>query len=104
MERKALLFSVMAAAGLVLLVAVSAVTVYALAGNTLETMPVEQAVEVAPAQVEPVSQVEVVEPVLRFEHANAEGKSGCRYSSAKLQLTEAPAKQVEDEPLAQLER
>jgi predicted porin len=91
MHRKALLFSLMAAAGVVLLVAVSAVTVYALVGNNLDTASVEQAVEVVPVQVE---------PVLRYEHANAEGKSGCRYS-AKLQMTEAPAKQVEDEPLAQ---
>jgi hypothetical protein len=103
MDRKALLFSVMAAAGLILLVAVSAVTVYALAGNHVETTPVEQAVEVAPAQLEPVSQVEVFEPAVRYEHANVQGKSGCPYSSAKLQMTEAPAKQVEDEPLAQLQ-
>ena len=100
MHRKALLFSLMAAAGVVLLVAVSAVTVYALVGNNLDTASVEQAVEVVPVQVEPVSQSEVVEPVLRYEHANYEGKSGCRYS-AKLQMTEAPVKQVEDEPLAQ---
>ena len=100
MHRKALLFSLMAAAGVVLLVAVSAVTVYALVGNNLDTASVEQAVEVVPVQVEPVSQSEVVEPVLRYEHASYEGKSGCRYS-AKLQMPEAPAKQVEDEPLAQ---
>ena len=104
MQRKALLLSVMAAAGLVLLVAVSAVTVYALTGSNLQAGPLEQAVEVAPVQVEPVSQSELVEPVLRSERANAEGKSGCNYSSAKLQLTEAPTKQVEDEPLAQLQR
>jgi hypothetical protein len=105
MQRKALLLSVMAAAGLVLLVAVSAVTVYALAGATVETAPVAQAVEVAPAQVEPVSQSEVVAPVLRYERANAEGKSGCNYSSAKLQMTEAPVDKVQqDEPLAQLQR
>ena len=61
MDRKALLFSVIAAAGLVLLVAVSAVTVYALAGNHVETTPVEKAVEVAPAQVEPVNQIEGVD-------------------------------------------
>ena len=101
MHRKALLLSLMAAAGVVLLVAISAVTVYALVGNS-DAASVEQAVEVVPVQVEPVSQSEVVKPVLRYEHANAEGKSGCRYSS-KLQLTEAPVKQVEDEPLAQVQ-
>jgi len=100
MQRKVLLFSLFAVVGLVMLVGISAVTVYALAGNDFETAPVEEAVEVAPAQVEPVSQSEVIEPVLRYQHANAEGKSGCRYSS-KAQLTEAPAKQVEQEPLAQ---
>ena len=105
MERKALFISVVAATGLVLLVAVSAVTVYALAGNTVETMPVEQAVEMAPAQVEPAGQSEVVAPVLRYERANAEGKSGCNYSSAKLQMTEAPVEKIQkDEPLAQLQR
>lgn len=107
MEHKALIFSVVAVAGLVLLAAVSAVTVYALTGNNVETTLVDaarQAVEAAPAQVEPVSQVEVFEPAPRYEWANAEGKSGCNYSSAKLQMTEAPAKQVEDAPLAQLQR
>lgn len=104
MERKALFFSVVAAAGLVLLVAVSAVTVYALAGNTVATAPVEQAIEAAPAQIEPVSQVELFEPAPQYERANAEGRTGCRYSSTKLQMTEAPAKQVEDAPLAQLQR
>jgi hypothetical protein len=104
MERKALFFSVVAVAGLVLLVAVSAVTASALAGNNVETTPVEQAVEVAPPQAEPVGQVKVFEPAPRYEPAKAEGKSGCSYSSTKLQMTEAPAKQVEEAPLAQLQR
>lgn len=106
MKRKAVLFSLLALAS-VMVLAISAVTVFALVGDSptqeVEAVTVDQAPEVAPAQVESISQPEVVKPVLNYERVDYAGKpSGCSHSSAKLQLTEAPAEKVEDQPLVQV--
>jgi hypothetical protein len=98
MHRKTLLLTVMAVTSLLVLVAISAVTVFALLGDTATQT---EAVEVAPVEVETVSQPEVLNPVLEYEHTGYEGKTGCSYSS-KLQMTEAPAETVEDQSLAQV--
>jgi hypothetical protein len=106
MNRKTLLISLLAVAGAVLLVAASAVTVFALidsSASQVDQVSLDKAVEVAPVQVKPVSHSEVVKPVRQYEHAGYAGKSGCPYSS-EVQITEAPAKQIEQEPLAQVQR
>jgi hypothetical protein len=106
MKHKAVLFSLLALAS-VMVLAISAMTVFAFVGDgpaqEVEAVTVDQAPEVAPAQVESISQPEVVKPVLNYERASHAGKpGGCSYSSTKAQLTEVPAEKVEDQPLAQV--
>ncbi|HMQ56367.1 MAG TPA: hypothetical protein PKD98_30085 [Anaerolineae bacterium] len=103
MNRTFILFSVVAVASLVVVLAASAAAVFAF---TIESQPAQvEAVEVAPAlEVAPV-QAEVApaieKPVMTYQHASYEG--GCAYSKAKMQLTKAaPAETFEDAPLAQV--
>ncbi len=102
MQRKVILVSMLGMVGLVLLVAISTVTVLALAGSYANPTAVEEAAEIVPLQAEPVSHQELVKPALEYQRTGYAGKSGCSYS-AKMQLTEAPAKQALEEPLAQIQ-
>ena len=105
MRSKLLIFSLLATVSVVVFVAVTAVTVFAFVVS--DSVQAEEAFtnetfEVAPIEVEPVSQTEVVNPLLSTEHASYQG-GGCPYShAAKAQLTEAPAEPVVSEDLLTL--
>jgi len=104
MHRKTLLLTVLAVTTVVVIMAISALTVFALVGGLPaqgEKVTVDETFELAPVQAEPVSHQEVVKPVLQHERAGYEGKTGCSYS-AKLQMTEAPAETVQEQPLARV--
>lgn len=92
MRRKTVIFGVLAAASLLLLVAVSAVTVYAMVKDTVQA----NAVEVAPVVAETVSQPQVDKPA-KYEYTGYAG--GCSYNKARLQMTEAPAEKVAGDQL-----
>lgn len=96
MQRKTVILGVLAAASLLLIVAVSAVTVYAMVVDTAQA----DAVEVAPVMAETVSQPQIQKPA-KYEYAGYAG--GCSYSKTRLQMTEAPAEKVtEDQLLTQV--
>jgi hypothetical protein len=96
MQRKTVIFGVLAAVSLVLFVAVSAVTVYAMVKDTAQA----NTVEVAPVMAETVSQPQVEKPA-KYEYTGYAG--GCSYDKARLQMTEAPAEKVaEDQLLTQV--
>ena len=107
MDRKVVLFALVAVVGVVMLVAASAVTVFALVSDApvqTEEVHLDQAPEIVPVQAESVSQPEVVEPVLKYEKASySDHVGGCRYGASKLQLTQAPAEKLDEQPLAQVE-
>lgn len=100
MNLKVLVFSLVAAAGLMVF-ALSAVTVYALVGTDVtqvEAVTVDDVLQVAPvlAEIEPVSA-----PVIEYEQASYYEGGGCSHS--KMMMTQAPAeKTVEEQPLAQV--
>lgn len=102
MQRKVILVSMLGMVGLVLLIAISTVTVFALVGGQANPTAVEEAAEIVPLQAEPVSYQEVVKPAREYQRTGYAGKSGCSYS-AKMQLTEAPAKPAPEQPLAQIQ-
>jgi hypothetical protein len=104
MNRKLVLFSVLAVALVMVFVAASAITVFALVGGDsaqVEVAPVENVFEAAPVEAE-VSP-KLVEPAL--ERASYDSYSGgCPFGEAKMLMTQhTPAEEaVEDAPLAQL--
>jgi hypothetical protein len=99
MNRKVLIVSVLAVAGLMIF-ALSAITVYALVRigtSQTEAITGHDSLRVAPvqAEVEPASA-----PVMQYEKTSYDEGGGCPYS--KMMMTHAPAeKTVEDQPLAQ---
>ena len=103
MRSKLLIFSLLATVSVVVLVAVAAVTVFAfVAGDSVqaEEALINDTIEMAPIEVEPVSQTEMVNPVLTHERAgNAYQDGGCPFSHAKQQLTEKSSEPVVDQNL-----
>lgn len=105
MNRKIVLFSVLAAGLVMVFVVASAITVFALvAGDSaqVEVAPVENVLEVAPvkAEVSPHS----VKPLRDVEYTSYEYSGGCPFSESKMLMTErTPAEApLEDAPLAQV--
>ena len=92
MRMKTLVITVVAVVSVVVLVVASAVTAFALVGDS--SVEVEEAVEIVPVQAEPLSQpeMEVVNPVLHTEKSGY----GCPYQDAKLQQVKAPAETVDE--------
>ena len=105
MRSKLLIFSLLATVSVVVLVAAAAVTVFAFVGSDsvqAEEALINETIEIAPIEVEPVSQTEVVNPLLTTEHASYEGR-GCPFShAAKQQLAEMPSEPVLGEDLLTL--
>ncbi len=86
--RKTIILSLVAVMSVVLLVAVSAVAVYALAGQ-------------APVQAETVEAAPALDAPVTYERASYAGKTGCSYK-ANLQMTErAPAEPAQEQLLTQ---
>lgn len=96
MRQRVLLISVLAVAGLVLLVAISAVTVFAL---TSDRPAQAETIQAAPVQADTVTQP-VARPLYeKTDYAAQEG--GCNHSSKMQMMTEKPAEKVEAEALTQ---
>ena len=99
MNRKLLIFSVLAVAGLMVF-ALSAVAAYALVRTDTigaEAVIVDDVLQVAPVQAEvaPASA-----PVIEYERASYFEGGGCPHS--EMMMTQAPAeKTLEEQPLAQ---
>ena len=95
MRSKLLIFSVLATVSIVVLIAAATVTAFALVeGDSAqaEEVLINETLDVAPAEVEAVSRPHVVKPVRNYDRASYAGhEGGCRYSSSKMQLTEAPS-------------
>src|SRR5262245_13278420 len=95
MNRKLLIFSLLAVAGLMVF-ALSAVAAYALVGTDsigAEAVTVDDVLQVAPVQAE-------VAPVIEYERASYFEGGGCPHS--QMMMTQAPAeKTLEEQPLAQ---
>jgi hypothetical protein len=93
MNRKFLAFSLLAVISVVALVVLSAVTVFALMGDSqaqVEKVRTDEVIELTPGEVvESNSQPQIVEPVRRYEYVNSSGQAGHNCFSAKEQLTEA---------------
>jgi hypothetical protein len=106
MNRKLMLFSVVAVLTVMVLVVVSAVAVMAMVDTSstqAEEVNVETVIENVPLQVEPVSQSQVVEPAGHEDRLYTSNPgSGCRFHEAKQQLTQTPAEKLTDQPLAQV--
>jgi len=101
MRLKLLVFSLLALAVVVFVIA-SAVTVFALMGDSAAAT--ETSVEVAPVLAEPVSQSEVVKPVLTYERvSHSEKAGGCPYKQVKTQLVKANTDKVDDQLLTQVQ-
>ena len=103
MRSKLLIFSVLATASIVVFIAAAAVTAFALfegdSVQTEEALTIET-LEVAPTEVEAVSRPQVEKPAHNYERASYAGhEGGCRYSSAKMQLTQAPSEPVVEDNL-----
>jgi len=103
MRSKWIILSVLASLSVVTLFGV-AVAAFVFINNTALQAD-EAIIEVAPLEVETVSQPVVVEPVIEYERANYAGHDGgCPFNSAKMQLTqkEAPEQTVIGEDLLTL--
>ena len=105
MRSKLLIFSLLATVSVVILVAAAAVTVFAFVGSDsvqAEEALINETIEIAPIEVEMVSQIEVVNPLLTVEQAGYK-EGGCPFGkAAKAQLAETPSEQVIGEDLLTL--
>ncbi|MDH3675703.1 MAG: hypothetical protein OES12_09430 [Anaerolineae bacterium] len=106
MRSKLLIFTVLATVSIVVLIAAATVTAFALVeGDSAqaEEVLINETLDVAPAEVEAVSRPQVVKPVPNYDRASYAGhEGGCRYSSAKMQLTEVPSEPKVDNSLLTL--
>jgi hypothetical protein len=98
MNRKLLIFSLLAGAGLMVF-ALSAVTAYALVGTGAigaEAVTVDDVLQVAPVQAEVAP---AIAPVIEYERASYFEGGGCSHS--QMMMTQAEEKTLEEQPLAQ---
>lgn len=107
MRNKVLVFSLMAMASITILALVAAVTVFAFADQNpaqTEEVKVDQSLEVAPMQVEPVvSKSQVIEPVFEHKRVGYSKDGGdCPFGASKAQLTEVQTEPAVTENLLTL--
>jgi len=105
MRNKRLIFSVLAAASvMVVAVVVMAASLFLFAADSAaqtEEVRIDRSLDAAPVQVEPVS---VEKPVLNYgETSYAAGHDGgCPFGASKMQLTETHTDQIEQDQLLTL--
>ncbi len=95
MRSKLLIVSALAAVSMVVLVAVVAVTAYALVSSgpvQAEEAVIDNSVNVAPVEVQAVSQPQLEKPAVKYERASYAGhEGGCPFGASKAQFTQAPS-------------
>lgn len=106
MRSKILIVSTLAAVSVVVLAAVVAVTAYALvsAGSVqADEAVIDNSVNVAPVEVQAVSQPQLEKPAIKYERASYAGhEGGCPFGASKAQFTQAPSEPAVENDLLTL--
>ena len=90
MRSKWVILSVLASMSIVTLLVVAAAAFVFIGSSAVQAE--EAMIEVAPLEIEPISQPAMVKPVINYERASYAGHDGgCPFGNAKMQLTQKEA-------------